>query len=83
MFSNRDFVWAREIIQKSLTLDSGNIVNFIQTFGSLVSISYNLVLVFWFLNKILELLIFYWENSDFLATNFSIQKSLFKNIFGC
>ena len=37
--------WAREIIQKSLTLDSGKFVSFIQTFGSLVNFSYNLVLV--------------------------------------
>ena len=36
---------AREIIQKSLTLDFGKFVDYIQTFGSLVSFSYNLVLV--------------------------------------
>ena len=33
MSSNRDFASAREIIQKSLTLDSGKVVVFIQTFG--------------------------------------------------
>ena len=32
-------------IQKSLTLDSGKFVDFIQMFGPLVSFSYNLVLV--------------------------------------
>ena len=45
MFLNRDFAQAREIIQKSLILDSGKFINFIQTFGPLVSFSYNLVLV--------------------------------------
>ena len=45
MFLNRDFAKAREIIQTSLTLDSGKFPNFIQTFGPLVSFSYNLVLV--------------------------------------
>ena len=45
MLLNRDFAQAREIIQKSLTLDSGKFVNFIQMFGPLVSFSYNLVLV--------------------------------------
>ena len=44
MFLNRDFAYAREIIQKSLTLDSGKFVMFIQAFGPLVSFSYNLVL---------------------------------------
>ena len=32
MFLNRDFAYAREIIQKSLTLKSGQFVKFIQTF---------------------------------------------------
>ena len=53
-FTNKNFMsknvsekgfWAREIIQKSLTLDSGKFVNFIQTFGPLVSFSYSLMLV--------------------------------------
>ena len=65
MFLNRDFAWAREIIQKSLTLDSGKFVSFIQTFGPLVNFSYNLVLVLWIFNKILELPIFFQESSDF------------------
>ena len=43
---------------KSLTLDSGKFVDFIQTFGHLVSFSYYLVLVLCILNKILKLLIF-------------------------
>ena len=51
MFLNRDFAWAREIIQTSLTLDSDKFVNFIQTFWPLVSFSYNLVLVLWIFNK--------------------------------
>ena len=51
MFLNRDFVLAREIIQKSLTLDSGKFVNVFQTFGHLVSFSYNLLLVLWIFNK--------------------------------
>ena len=51
MFLNSDFAKAREIIQKSLTLDSGKLVNFIQTFGPLVNFSYNLVLVYEFLIK--------------------------------
>ena len=58
MFLNRDFAWAREIIQPALTLDSGKFVNFIQSFGLLISISYNLVLVLWTFNTILELLFF-------------------------
>ena len=58
MFLNRDFAHAREIIQKSLTSDSYKFVEFIQTFGPLVSFSYKLVLVLWIFNKILELLIF-------------------------
>ena len=45
MILNGDFAYAREIIQKSLTSDSGKFVNFIQMFGPLVSFSYNLVLV--------------------------------------
>ena len=44
-FLNRDFALAREIIQNSLTLDSGKFVNFIQKFGYLVSFSYNMVMV--------------------------------------
>ena len=50
---------------KTLTIDSGKFVNFIQMFGPLVSFSYNLVLVLWFFIKILEHLIFLRENSDF------------------
>ena len=45
MFLNRDFALAREMIQNCLTLDSGKFVNFIQTFGYLVSFSYNTVIV--------------------------------------
>ena len=33
MFLNRGFVYVREIIQKSLTLDSGKFVDFIQMFA--------------------------------------------------
>ena len=58
MFLNRDSAWARETIQTSLILDSGKCVNFIQTFGPLVTFSYNLVLVLWIFNKILEPFIF-------------------------
>ena len=65
MFLNSDFAQAREIIQTSLTLDSGKFVNFIQMFGPLVCFSYNLVLVLWIFNKILQLLIFFQENSGF------------------
>ena len=82
MFLNRDFAQAREIIQKSLTLGSGKFVNFIQTFGPLVSFSYNLVLFLWLFDKILGLLIFSGKIVTSLANNFSMQKSLFKNIFG-
>ena len=59
IFLNRDFALAKEIIQTSLTLDSGKYVNFIQTFGPLVSFSYNLVLVLWIFNKILKLFFFF------------------------
>ena len=69
--------------KKSLTLDSGKFVNFIQTFGPLVSFSYNLVLILWIFNKILELLIFSGKIVTSLANNFSMWKSLFKNIFPC
>ena len=58
MFLNRDFAKAREIIQTSLTLDSGKFVDFHQTFGPLVSFSYVLVLVLCIFNKILMLLFF-------------------------
>ena len=51
MFLNRDFVQSREIIQKSLTLDSAKFVDFIQTFGPLVSFSDYLVLVLCILIK--------------------------------
>ena len=44
-FLNRNFAQARQIIQKSLTLDSGKFVNFIQIFGPPVSFSYNFALV--------------------------------------
>ena len=79
MFLNRDFAYAREIIQKSLTLDSGKFVDFIQLFGPLVSFSYNLVLVLWIFNKTL---FFSRKIVTSFANNFSMQKSLFKNIFG-
>ena len=58
MFLNRDFAWAREIIQTSLTLDSGTFVAFIQMFGPLLICSYYLVLVLCIFNKILKVLIF-------------------------
>ena len=81
MFLNKDFAQAREIIQASLTLDSSKFVNFFQTFGPLVSFSYNLLLVLWFFNKVLELLIFSGKIVTSLANNFSMQNSLLKNIF--
>ena len=83
MFLNRDFALAREVIQNSLTLDSGKFVNFIQTFGYLVSFSYNMVMVLWIFNKILELLFFSGKIVTSLTNNFSMQKSLLKNTFGC
>ena len=80
---NRDFALAKEIIQNSLTLDSGKFANFIQTFGHLVSFSDNMVMVLLIFNKILELLIFSGKIVTSLTNNFSMQKSLLKNIFGC
>ena len=53
-----EFAKAREIIQTSLTLDSGKFVDLIQTFGPLVSFSCHLVLVLWIFNKILKFLFF-------------------------
>ena len=82
MFLNRDFASAREVIQTSLTLDSDKFVNFIQMFGPLVSFSYNLVSVLWIFNRILQLLFFSGKIVTSLANNFSMQKSLFKHIFG-
>ena len=82
MFVNRDFAQSREIIQTSLTLDSGKFVNFIQTFGPLVSFFYNLMLVLCIFNKILQLLIFSGKIVTSLVNNFSMQKSLFKHNFG-
>ena len=82
MLLNWDFAWAREIIKISLNLDSSKFVNFIPTFGSLVSFSYNLMLVSWIVNKILEILIFSGKIVTSLANNISMQESLFKNIFG-
>ena len=58
MFLKRDFAQAREIIQTSLTLDSGKFVDSYQTFGPLVSFYYYLVLVLCTFNKMLKLLIF-------------------------
>ena len=82
MFLNKDFALAREIIQNSLTLDSGKFVNFIQKFGYLVSFSYNMVMVLWIFNKILDYF-FSGKIVTSLTNNFSMQKSLLKNIFGC
>ena len=70
-----------EIIQTSLTLDSGKFIKFIQTFRPLVSFSYNLVLVLWILNTILELLFFSGKIVTSLANSFSMQKFLFKKHF--
>ena len=52
MFLNMDFVYSREIIQKSFTLDSGKFVDFIQMFGPQISFSYHLVLVLCIFDKI-------------------------------
>ena len=82
MLLNRDFAYAREIIQKSLTLDSSISVYFIQMFGPLVSFSYNLVLVLWIFNKILELLFFSRKIVTSLAKNFSMQKIPIQKHFG-
>ena len=64
--------------------DNPNIFNFRfwQTFGPLLTISYNLVLIFGIFNKSLELLFFSRKIVTSLANNFSMQKSLFKHIFG-
>ena len=78
MFLSRGFT--REIIQTSL--DSGRFVNLNQTFGPLVSFSNYLVLVLCIFNKILTLLIFFEKIVTSLGNNFSMQKSLLKNIFG-
>ena len=75
---NRDFAYTREIIQKASTLDSGKFVDFIQTFGTLISFSYNLVLILWIFNKVLKLLFFPGKIVTSLGNNFSMQKSLFK-----
>ena len=80
MFLNRDFALAREIIQTSLTLDSGKFVNFIQTFGHLVS--FPLMLVLWIFNKILEILIFSGKIVTSLARTFSMQNPYSKTFFG-
>ena len=45
------FCIAKGDYPKSFTLDSGKFVDLIQTFGSLVSFSYNLVLVLCVFNK--------------------------------
>ena len=79
MLLNRDSTWAREIIQKSLALDSSKFVNFIQMFEPLVSFSYNLVLVSCIFNIIWEILIFSGKIVTSPANNFSMQKSLFRN----
>ena len=46
-----DFAHSRVIFQTSLSLDSGKCVDFIQTFGPLVSFSYYLVLVLSFFGE--------------------------------
>ena len=50
--NKHDLIHFVTMIQTSLTLDSGKSVNFIQTFGPLVSFSYNLVLVLLIFYKI-------------------------------
>ena len=82
MFLNRDFAKAREIIQTSLTLDSGIFVDCNQTFGLLVSFTSCLVLVLCIFNKILMLLFFSRKIVTSLGNNFAMQKSLLRNIFG-
>ena len=77
----RDFAQAREIIQTSLTLDSGKRVDFIQTFGHLVSFSYNLVLVLCILNKILKLLIFSGKIVISLGNNTGTYKNSYSKTF--
>ena len=57
MFLNMDFAYAKEIIKESLTLDSGKFVDYIQTFGLVVSFSFSSMLVLWILNIILKLLL--------------------------
>ena len=59
-----EFAKAREIIQTSLTLDSGKFVDLIQTFGPLVSFSCHFgvgIVDFW---KNIKGFIFFRENSD-------------------
>ena len=55
--------------QKSLTLVSGKFVDFIQTFGPMVSFSYNLVLLFLICYKIFKLLFFFGKIVTSLANN--------------
>ena len=87
IFLNRVFAEAREIIQKSLILDSSKFVDFFQMFGPLVSFSYYLVLVLCIFNKILKLLIFSGKIMTCLANinpnskTFLGVKSLFVNQF--
>ena len=50
MFLNREFAYPREVIQKSLTLDSGKLSTLFKRLDPL-SFSYNLVLVYEFLIK--------------------------------
>ena len=70
-----DFTQVREIIKNLLTLDSGKFVDFIQTFGQLVSFSYYLVmLVLCIFNQVLKFLIFSGILVTSLANNFPIQK---------
>ena len=64
--------------QKIFNFRAGKFVNFIQTFGHLVSLSYNLVLVLCIFDTILEFLFFFREIVTSLAYNFSMQKSLLK-----
>ena len=73
--SNRYFAEAREIIQKSLTMDSGKVVVFIQTFGPLVSFLY-----FWgFVLCILDTLFKFFNFSRKIVTSLILAVSPCKN----
>ena len=61
-------------------MNSGKVVHFVKTFGSLVSFLPYLMLVLFILYKIFKL--FSGKIVTSLAFNFSMQKSIFKIIFG-
>ena len=71
-----------EIIQNTLTLNSGKIFDLLQAFGPHVSFLYYFILVLCILDRKLKTIFFFLEKGISLAFDFPRQNSLFKISFG-